>query len=370
MTPDKSIYDLARVVFAGSSTMLKEHFRCVPAIIEFSNREFYKGEIRPLRIPNRTQRLDPPLIDVYVKSGYRKGDVNPPEADSIVDEIERIIADPTLTGRSIGVVTLQGSAQAAHIHDLVHQRISMNDILERHIMVGTPPTFQGGERDIMLVSMVSAKGDRATSSAVTFEQRYNVAASRARERMMLFRSVDEADMKPEDLRAKLIRHFSSPFTQDAQQVKDLRELCDSGFEREVYDILVARGYRVKPQVKVGGYKIDFVVEGAEDRRLAIELDGDRFHGPGQWLDDMTRQRVLERAGWTFWRCFASSYYMRKEEVLADLMSTLTKMGIEAIGAESVDNSAYVERRIIDPTVASLQESANDGEVESDGTEAA
>jgi superfamily I DNA and/or RNA helicase len=28
-------------VFAGNSVMLKEHFRCVPAIIEFSNREFY-----------------------------------------------------------------------------------------------------------------------------------------------------------------------------------------------------------------------------------------------------------------------------------------------------------------------------------------
>jgi AAA domain len=36
MTPDKSIYDLARVVFAGSSVMLQEHFRCVPAIIEYS----------------------------------------------------------------------------------------------------------------------------------------------------------------------------------------------------------------------------------------------------------------------------------------------------------------------------------------------
>ncbi|MGZ9711216.1 AAA domain-containing protein [Glaciimonas sp. GNP009] len=352
MTPDKSIYDLARVVFAGNSTMLKEHFRCVPAIIEFSNREFYKNEIRPLRIPSRSQRLDPPLIDVYVKTGYRKGDINPPEADAIVDEIERIIADPTLTGRSLGVVTLHGTAQAAHIHDLVHQRISITDILERRIMVGTPPTFQGGERDIMLVSMVSAKGDRATSSAATFEQRYNVAASRARERMMLFRSVDEADMKPEDLRSRLIRHFSSPFKQDAQQVRDLRELCDSGFEREVYDILTIKGYRVKPQVRVGGYKIDFVVEGVEDRRLAIELDGDRFHGPGQWLDDMTRQRILERAGWTFWRCFASSFYMRKEEVLGDLFATLSKMGIEAIGAESVDSTMYVEKRVIDPTVAS------------------
>ncbi len=41
MTPEKSIYDLASVIFASNSVMLKEHFRCVPAIIEFSNREFY-----------------------------------------------------------------------------------------------------------------------------------------------------------------------------------------------------------------------------------------------------------------------------------------------------------------------------------------
>ncbi len=64
MTPDKSIYDLARVVFAGNSVMLKEHFRCVPAIIEFSNREFYQGDIKPLRLPKANERLDPPLIDV------------------------------------------------------------------------------------------------------------------------------------------------------------------------------------------------------------------------------------------------------------------------------------------------------------------
>ena len=60
MTTDKSIYDLARVVFAGNSVMLKEHFRCVPAIIEFSNREFYQGEIKPLRLPHANERLAPP----------------------------------------------------------------------------------------------------------------------------------------------------------------------------------------------------------------------------------------------------------------------------------------------------------------------
>ena len=75
MTPEKSIYDLASVIFAGNSVMLKEHFRCVPAIIEFSNREFYQNDIVPLRIPHASERLDPPLIDVFVKGGFRKGDV-------------------------------------------------------------------------------------------------------------------------------------------------------------------------------------------------------------------------------------------------------------------------------------------------------
>ena len=47
---------------------------------------------------------------------------------------------------------------------------------------------------------------------------------------------------------------------------------------------------------------------------------------------MSRQRVLERAGWTFWRCFASTWSLRKDEVLRDLLDRLAAMGIEPIGA--------------------------------------
>ncbi len=160
MTPDKSIYDLARVVFAGNSVMLREHFRCVPAIIEYSNREFYEGAIKPLRLPHANERLDPPLIDVFVKGGYRDGDINRAEAKAIVDEMESILADPDMVGRSIGVVTLLGTKQAAYIHDLVSQRISAVDVIARQISVGPPSVFQGRERDIMLLSMVLGAGDR------------------------------------------------------------------------------------------------------------------------------------------------------------------------------------------------------------------
>ena len=116
----------------------------------------------------------------------------------------------------------------------------------------------------------------------------------------------------------------------------------------MFDELVKRGFRVEPQVKCGGYRIDFVVEGNEGRRLAIECDGDSFHGPSQWQDDMVRQRVLERAGWTFWRCFASSFVRRREPVLGDLMQTLDHLGIEPLGAESIDNTAWVHFKEVDP----------------------
>jgi very-short-patch-repair endonuclease len=348
MTPDKSIYDLARVVFAGNSVMLREHFRCVPAIIEFSNREFYEGDIKPLRVPKANERLDPPLIDVYVKGGFRKGDTNPAEAKAIVDELQAILDDESLIGRSVGIVTLLGTEQAKLIHDLISKTISPTDQVARKIAVGPPPVFQGRERDIMLVSMVLGPGDRAAANRADMHQRFNVALSRARDRMYLFRSMGDTEFKEDSLNARVLRHFKQPFTQDIRKVQMLRERCESGFEFEMFDELVKRGFRVEPQVPCGGYRIDFVVEGPEGRRLAVECDGDRFHGPGQWQDDMARQRVLERAGWTFWRCFASSFVRRREAVLSDLMEALGKLGIEPLGAESVDNTVWVHTKEVDP----------------------
>ena len=70
--------------------------------------------------------------------------------------------------------------------------------------------------------------------------------------------------------------------------ESLIELCESGFEREVYAALFDRGFRVTPQVKAGSFRIDMVIEGGDDARLAIECDGDEFHGPDRWQADMGR----------------------------------------------------------------------------------
>lgn len=351
MTPEKSLYELAARVFGGSQVMLREHFRSVPAIISYSNREFYKGNIQPLRIAKNSERIDPPLIDLYVPGGVRNGkDVNDHEAQAIAAEIQAIIADERYAKRTIGVVTLMGTAQANYIDQIVRAKCDPGELLRRKFEVGDAPTFQGSERDVMFLSLVVDPKRCHAVSGLAYEQRFNVAASRARDRMYLVRSVQMSDLSPADvLRRSLLLHFEKPMVTQDEIASELIDRCESGFERDVFGALARLGFRVVPQVPSGAYRIDLVVEGDGDRRLAIECDGDEFHGPDRWEADMRRQRVLERAGWTFWRCFASTWTMRREEVISELLQVLQRMGIEPVGALE-KAPLLVERRVWSPPV--------------------
>jgi len=164
--------------------------------------------------------------------------------------------------------------------------------------------------------------------------------------MYLVRSLKIEQLSAADkLRRNLITHFSAPYSQNEERVKDQRNLCESDFERDMYDELTQRGYWITPQVQVGRFRIDLVAEGNNDARLAIECDGDRYHGPDKWADDMQRQRILERAGWVFWRCFASTYVRRRHEIMAELVRNLEMLGIEPMDPESVPRSIHTEHRI-------------------------
>ena len=341
---DRSLYDLGTVVFAGGAILLKEHFRCVPPIIEYSKAQFYSHQLIPLRLPSSSERLDPPLVDILVEDGHRRGKVNMPEVDCIVDEIGRIAQDPTMARRTIGVTTLLGHEQAIKIVEGIERSLGSEVMLRHDIRVGEPAAFQGDEREIMFVSLVA---DRASSpvSGLGFEQRFNVAASRARDRMVLVRSVELEDLRPADkLRRSLIEHFHAPFAAEGSQDADRRARCESGFEHALYDLLVERGYRVDTQVRVGARRIDLVVEGADDRRLAIECDGDAYHGPEQWPDDMARQRMLERAGWTIWRCFASRFVRERDAVTTELVAILEGRGIHPERGDALPPSRHCEHR--------------------------
>ncbi|EQD79836.1 DNA helicase, partial [mine drainage metagenome] len=108
---NNSLYDLARQQFP-QVVRLREHFRCLPRIIEFSSDRWYDGEIIPLR-----DRPPMPgwkaLGSVFVESGRRRpnDDVNVPEAQAVCALIQSLIADEAYEGMDFGVVTLLGKGQ-------------------------------------------------------------------------------------------------------------------------------------------------------------------------------------------------------------------------------------------------------------------
>src|SRR5262249_53499745 len=297
LEPGESIYDLMRAVFTSDRLMLKEHFRCVVPIIRFST-QFDPERLLPLRIPTAQERLEPPLVDIYVPAGKRDKHrkTNRAEANVIVEEI-KALTQQTAHPRSIGVISLIGSEQAEYIRATLSDAVG-EELMQRHaILCGDSATFQGTERDVVFLSMVADPAIRTALTTLRYEQRFNVAVSRARDRVVLVRSLRLEDLNPNDLKARLIAHFNEPMRLETDVRRQGLDACETGFERDVMRRLLERGYRVQPQVGPFGFRIDLVIEGADGRRLAIECDGDRFHGPEQWRDDMRRQRVLERAGW-------------------------------------------------------------------------
>ncbi|MDT7726549.1 MAG: hypothetical protein QOI21_3125 [Actinomycetota bacterium] len=344
--PTNSLYDLAFQKFPRS-VMLREHFRCLPEIIAFSNREIYGDKIEALR-DGRPSLGWKALGAVKVIDGFRdrRTDTNVAEANVVVGLIAKMAEDPAYDGMDFGVVCLLAGAQAVLIRAKLFDRLGPRIVTERRIRVGDAANFQGDERDVMIVCTVVATDPNhptARIGAMTSAdaaQRINVAASRARDQMWIVHSVDPERFPANDLRANLIRHCRNPLTNDVAMEGQLAQ-CDSEFERRVLRRILARGYpRVRSQVRVGNgthsFRIDLVVEGPESR-LAVECDGERWHGEDRWHADRARQEVLERAGWTFQRLRGSAFFRDPERAMEPLWERLTEMGIP-VGHDWIDES--------------------------------
>ena len=84
-----SLFDYGERLYDEGHITLREHFRCMPEIIRFSNDRFYDKLLIPLR-QYGPERL-PPLEHVFIEDGYREGSgnrvVNRPEANAVVEKI-------------------------------------------------------------------------------------------------------------------------------------------------------------------------------------------------------------------------------------------------------------------------------------------
>jgi very-short-patch-repair endonuclease len=341
-----SIYDLARQAFGGT-ILLTEHYRCVPDIIAFSRALSYDGKVKPLRDATRVETR-PHVIAHRVEAVRTDGYVNPDEAMHIAALLIAASEHPAYDGKTFGVISLLGDQQASEIGRLLMEKVEPSEFARRRILCGSAAQFQGDERDIMFLSVVHTpqEGPLRIVDNDDAKRRFNVAASRARDQMWVVHSLDpKTDLKPGDLRRRLIEHAEDPGAM-TRLYAEVSQRAESEFERLVGDRLIRAGYRVHPQWRVGAYRIDLVVEGACDRRLAIECDGDRYHYTEEQLQaDMERQALLERLGWMFARIRGSQFFRDPDAALAPVFEKLERLGIEPLGpgSESKDDAIQEQK---------------------------
>lgn len=328
LLPGASFFDhcLAR---ADGELTLRQHFRCMPEIIGFSNRIAYSNApLFPMRVysPNRLN----PIETRFVANGLCEGDGqkihNRPEAVQLVQALKRCVEHPDYEGMSFGVICLQGYEQADIIDRMLLRELGPRVIEEREIKCGNVYSFQGDERDIMFVSMVVANECERRFNARTSEadrQQYNVAISRARDQLWLFHSVRSEDLKSGCLRRQLIEYCEEPLGILCEGSLDV---CESKFQRRVAEELELRGFRLVPEFPLGGKRIDIMVQGTNSQ-VAIECDGDYWHGPEQYPDDMARQRLLERLGAQFIRIRESAFYLDRAGEMQRVVEKLDDLGI-------------------------------------------
>ena len=336
-----SIYDLAEASFGGT-VALREHFRCVPEIIQFSNHLSYNNTIRALREPyssNVGPAVVPQRVNGYRESQTKTNEVEAEEVTSLVaaclddpEYVENEVGEPT----SFGVISLLGDEQAYLIESMLRQRLPLDVFTKHRLLCGNAAQFQGDERDVVFLSMVDGPPQdgklsfRDAGPKDLYKKRYNVAVSRARNQLWVVHSLDPVGhLKNGDLRRRLIEHARDPVAL-SRAIEEQGARTESEFERLVLERLVSAGYRVRPQWRAGGYRIDLVVEGTE-HRLAVECDGERFHTMEQIEQDLERQAILQRLGWVFVRIRGSLFFRDPDRAMEPVFGKLSNLNIEPLG---------------------------------------
>ena len=333
-----SLYSIVSTTFQPIS--LREHFRSVPEIIEYSNKTSYNNQILPLR-DSSSSILKPAIVE-YKVDGKRENKVNKVEAETIVNLIETCLSMEEYKNSSFGIISLLGDEQAELIQNLIVKRISAVDIENHKILCGNPASFQGDERDVIFISLVDSSEENKTLRLVgdgiegATRKRYNVAVSRAKDQLWIVHSIDKNNLKEGDLRKELFEYIDSVKENTFEKTIDEHRII-SEFENEIIKYLLEKNYTVKQQLRVGSYDIDIVAI-YNNKKIIIECDGKNSNcSQEEIIINLAEQEVLERCGWEFIRVRASQYFRNPDKAVKELILQLEDKGIYPNNKENHSN---------------------------------
>jgi len=290
-----SMFDLADY-YSMNSVMLDEHFRSLPSIINFSNKEFYGGRIRVMR---RETSRDNAIDIIRVPEGKVDADVtrNLPEIEVLVKTLHEIILEDEKKNPekpvTIGIIS-PFRAQVEQLKVSVPKVLSDYMIKKHQIEIGTAHTFQGDERDIILMSWTFA--NNSFPQSITFLQKpnlFNVAITRAKNKCINFVSHDLETMPDGHF-----RHYVSYLKNYKERKKSIQDegldenIYKNGFEKTAAEEIRKLGHTVCAGVDIAGLSADLVV----DDKFIVEIDGVEDNKKLHHMTNMKKQAILERCG--------------------------------------------------------------------------
>ena len=303
---------------SDASVMLDEHFRSLPPIIDFSNRQWYGGRLRVMTdVRNRRFGVsEHPVITLHQVAGTVKSgsQVNEAEGQAVLELLQALLADPAYAGASLALISLF-EEQAEHLAELA---ATVSVPPERRLLVGLADQLQGDERDVILYSlsfdnagMTHAQLSPRMSAHRHVQGMLNVLMTRARDTIHLFTSAPPSAFRfsggEPSVLSKWLDHcaaVSASQTGTAVTLLSTPSPPPAGsFAELVGPPVAAKGLRVRSGEAICGLRVAMVVEGAPDRRVAVECLGEAPSDAG--IDAMERDDILARAGWmvvhTSWR---------------------------------------------------------------------
>lgn len=284
-----SAYDAFAAAAAGRCYLLDEHYRCQPRIIAVPNRHVYQNKLTVLTPPTApagdavTWRH---VTGTFSHGGSGSGS-NRAEIEAVVDEVRQL--QKAYPESSIGVVT----PLAAHSWAL-DRALSRAGVPSSEVVRGTIHKFQGGERDIMVISPVGAHGIRRPTQNWLVNQLnlWNVAVTRARSRLVVVGDQDwwsgQRGLLPEVLRP--------------DRDEDLAVTPHGAVDR-LQAGLRGAGVDVARDQQIEGRRYDLLVGG----KLLVQVDDPRGSADGRSLRRVLAMLDLKPAGHALirvpvWRC--------------------------------------------------------------------
>jgi superfamily I DNA and/or RNA helicase len=207
------------------NTLLKEHYRCHPKIIQFCNQKFYRNK---LVIMTEDHKEDD-VLKVYktVAGNHARGHVNQRQIDEIVMRVLPELGE-NIEMADVGIISPY-RAQKSKLED------NLND---NNIEIDTVHKFQGREKNNIIITTV----DNEISVFTDNPNMLNVAISRAKNKIRLIVSDNESNSNTNI--AEFIRYISyNNFDVVDGEVYSIFDLLYKGY-KEQRRILLEKKKRV------------------------------------------------------------------------------------------------------------------------------